>query len=67
MRKPKYKIGDSVVIEVSSFVYSLVQITGAYINDDITSAENEWNYFTSNERIGAVKESDIIIFLNTNF
>jgi hypothetical protein len=57
MEQPKYKIGDSVVIRTSGAVFEMVQITGAYIN--IKETRKEWNYYTTNEKVIPVKESQV--------
>ena len=60
MKKPKYKIGDSVVVRASKGEYVLTKITSGYLSDK----DNEWNYWTEENGgiggLGYVKEEDII-------
>jgi len=54
---PKFKIGDSVIARTHGNVYEMVQITGAFINID--STRKEWQYYTTNDKVCAVKESEL--------
>ena len=60
MKKPKYKIEDSVVVRTSETECVLTKITRGYLNDK----ENKWNYWTEASGgmggIGYVKEKNII-------
>ena len=62
MTKPKYKVGDSIVVRTSETECVLTKITRGYLNDK----ENKWNYWTEEScgmnKFGYVKEEDIIRF-----
>ena len=60
MKKPKYKIGDSIVVISTTTSYALTRIINGYFQKE----ENEWNYWTEASGgmggIGYVKEENII-------
>lgn len=65
IKKPKYKIGDSVITSISvcsntepSFIFKMFRVVGAYYNYD-----NIWRYDLKDNdtEIIGIKETDIFI------
>ena len=60
MTKPKYKIGDSIIVKSTTTGCDLTRITNGYFQKE----ENKWEYWTEASGgmggIGYVKEEDVI-------
>ena len=61
MEKPKYKVGDSVVIKHNNY-HILTRITDGYLPESSKIAQ--WEYQTEDKNLFWVKEDDIINITN---